>query len=93
MGQASKILVCKVLVYKIPYRRARAWPGGRVRRASKGILHTRKIPLLARRAQPECRRPSTARDDRASCIQVKYEFDRLGRRLRFRLYLWLRLQL
>ena len=26
-------------VYKIPYRRARAWPG-RVRRASKGILHT-----------------------------------------------------
>ena len=28
------------LVYKIPYRRARAWPLGRVRRASKGILHT-----------------------------------------------------
>ena len=31
------------LVYKIPYRRARAWPSGcigRVRRASKGILHT-----------------------------------------------------
>ena len=27
-------------VYKIPYRRARAWPLGRVRRASKGILHT-----------------------------------------------------
>ena len=30
-------------VYKIPYRRARAWPSGcigRVRRASKGILHT-----------------------------------------------------
>ena len=27
------------VVYKIPYRRARAWPG-RVRRASKGILHT-----------------------------------------------------
>ena len=29
------------IVYKIPYRRARAWPSGRVRRASKGILHTR----------------------------------------------------
>ena len=28
------------LVYKIPYRRERAWPSGRVRRASKGILHT-----------------------------------------------------
>ena len=28
------------LVYKIPYRRARAQPLGRVRRASKGILHT-----------------------------------------------------
>ena len=28
------------IVYKIPYRRARAWPLGRVRRASKGILHT-----------------------------------------------------
>ena len=28
------------VVYKIPYRRARAWPSGRVRRASKGILHT-----------------------------------------------------
>ena len=39
------------VVYKIPYRRARAWPSGcigRVRRASKGILHTilnAKIPL------------------------------------------------
>ena len=38
------------LVYKIPYRRARAWPSGfvqplgRVRRASKGILHTRENP-------------------------------------------------
>ena len=32
-----------MIVYKIPYRRARAWPSGcigRVRRASKGILHT-----------------------------------------------------
>ena len=30
------------IVYKIPYCRARAWPQplGRVRRASKGILHT-----------------------------------------------------
>ena len=28
------------VVYKIPYRRARAWPSGQVRRASKGILHT-----------------------------------------------------
>ena len=28
------------VVYKIPYRRARAWPLGRVRRASKGNLHT-----------------------------------------------------
>ena len=27
------------LIYKIPYRRARAWPS-RVRCASKGILHT-----------------------------------------------------
>ena len=38
---------CNKIVYKIPYRRARAWPSGcivqplgRVRRASKGILHT-----------------------------------------------------
>ena len=28
-----------MFVYKIPYRRARAWPS-RVRRASKGTLHT-----------------------------------------------------
>ena len=35
---------CNSFVYKIPYRRARAWPSGcigRVRRASKGILHTK----------------------------------------------------
>ena len=44
------------LVYKIPYRRARAWPSGcigRVRRASKGILHTilnlyTRYPIVAR---------------------------------------------
>ena len=29
------------LVYKIPYRRARAWPSAR---ASKGILHTNESP-------------------------------------------------
>ena len=34
------------VVYKIPYRRARAWPLGRVRRASKGILHTNHFVLL-----------------------------------------------
>ena len=33
--------VCSRFVYKIPYRRARVQPLGRVRRASKGILHTR----------------------------------------------------
>ena len=37
--------MCEPVVYKIPYRRAPrlaylAWPLGRVRRASKGILHT-----------------------------------------------------
>ena len=40
------------LVYKIPYRRARAWPSGflgRVRRASKGILHTRRDGTIAPR--------------------------------------------
>ena len=38
-----------VVVYKIPYRRARAWPSGcigRVRRASKGILHTMLVVFL-----------------------------------------------
>ena len=30
------------LVYKIPYRRARAWPSAR---ASKGILHTSTRPM------------------------------------------------
>ena len=30
-------IVCILFVYKIPYRRARAWPSAR---ASKGILHT-----------------------------------------------------
>ena len=38
---AYKVRVRARVVYKIPYRRARAWPLGRVRRASKGILHTR----------------------------------------------------
>ena len=37
-----------VVVYKIPYRRARAWPCGRVRRASKGILHTRAVDIRLR---------------------------------------------
>ena len=43
--------ISQKLVYKIPYRRARAWPSGcivqplgRVRRASKGILHTTQKP-------------------------------------------------
>ena len=35
-----------LVVYKIPYRRARAWPSGRVRRASKGILHTTNLVQL-----------------------------------------------
>ena len=41
------------VVYKIPYRRARAWPVqplGRVRRASKGILHTTIQYTLSSRA-------------------------------------------
>ena len=37
---SRKFKICIIIVYKIPYRRARAWPLGRVRRASKGILHT-----------------------------------------------------
>ena len=47
-GGRARIVVCNVyqvaLVYKIPYRRAPRLayqPLGRVRRASKGILHTR----------------------------------------------------
>ena len=32
-----------MLVYKIPYRRARAWPSAR---ASKGILHTKHMQKL-----------------------------------------------
>ena len=36
-----------MIVYKIPYRRARAWPSGRVRRASKGILHTTMVTAKA----------------------------------------------
>ena len=63
----KKYVVCKILVYKIPYRRARAQPLGRVRRASKGILHTSKIRLLARALGLKAR-PS-ARDDKVSCIQ------------------------
>ena len=39
-----------MVVYKIPYRRARAQPLGRVRRASKGILHT--IAMEATFIQP-----------------------------------------
>ena len=42
------------LVYKIPYRRARAWPLGRVRRASKGILHTRGSHLSLLHRVPFC---------------------------------------
>ena len=38
-----KWILCKIIVNKIPLRRARAWPSGRVHRASKGILHTSKI--------------------------------------------------
>ena len=38
-------------VYKVPYRRARAL--GRVRRASKGILHTNLYCSLARRTRPK----------------------------------------
>ena len=44
---SQRVNVLQHVVYKIPYRRARAWPSGcivqplgRVRRASKGILHT-----------------------------------------------------
>ena len=50
---------CRVLVYKIPYRRARAWPLGRVRRASKGILHTSRVPFLK---NLECRVIKHARE-------------------------------
>ena len=32
-----------LIVYNIPYRRARAWPSAR---ASKGILHTRTLTLF-----------------------------------------------
>ena len=32
--------LCQIFVYKIPFRRARAWPSAR---ASKGILHTSQI--------------------------------------------------
>ena len=40
----DKIFTSKLVVYKIPYRRACAL--GRVRRASKGILHTTKLDLM-----------------------------------------------
>ena len=46
LGQARATIGYPVFVYKIPYRRARAWPSGcigRVRRASKGILHTNLV--------------------------------------------------
>ena len=59
--------ICIIIVYKIPYRRAPRLayrPLGRVRRASKGILHTsiitgldiRCIPLFAREARVRRRR-------------------------------------
>ena len=47
------IIASLTLVYKIPYRRARAWPLGRVRRASKGILHTTLTPLNVLSESPE----------------------------------------
>ena len=44
------------VVYKIPYRRAHAWPLGRVRRASKGILHTTvRVYILCRIGYMLCR--------------------------------------
>ena len=41
--------LCKILVYNIPYRRARAWPRPSASREQRYlVLHTSKIPLLAR---------------------------------------------
>ena len=42
-SKATNYLDCRIFVYNIPYRRARAWPLGRVHCASKGILHTSRI--------------------------------------------------
>ena len=67
------------VVYKIPYRRARAWPRPSAR-ASKGILHTMMAATRAHWLKSRvrvcmqdifaraCTQPS-ARDDRISCIQ------------------------
>ena len=70
-------------MYKIPYRRARAWPLGRMR-ARAEVCVVCKIPLLARalgqatigylvykgmRIRPKATRPSV-RDDRFSYIQI-----------------------
>ena len=73
-----------MVVYKIPYRRARAWPSGcigRVRRASKGILHTMymvvyKIPyLLSSRARlAECAREQRYLAYNVYGIEMKIQF-------------------
>ena len=65
-------IVCKIslLLYtRYPIVARRAWPAGRVRRASKGILHT----IFARaRTRPEGQRYDIlyTSDDRVSCLQL-----------------------
>ena len=49
----NNIIKTKIVVYKIPYRRVRAWPSGcsalrPSARAGKGILETTKIEKIIR---------------------------------------------
>ena len=65
----SHIDECCILVYKIPYRRARAWPAGfrpsasREQRYLAYKLYTR-YPIVERRAWPAGFRPSASREQR-----------------------------
>ena len=63
--------VGKMIVYKIPYRRPRAWPSAR---ASKGILHTSKMiinKIPYRRAGPVQPLGRVRARAKVSCNQVK----------------------
>ena len=73
----------KNLYTRYPIVARRAWPLGRVRRASKGILHTRQKPksnlyptrggsLFVRKIPLLARHTRPKRDDRVFCIQVHF---------------------
>ena len=74
-AQATNFIVCKILVYKIPYRRARAWTGGcsafrpSASREQRYLAYKQDTFARATHSAYAAGRPSAARDDRVSCIQ------------------------